>query len=35
VTKKRNKLLPETIRYLLCLRAWGVIAEAEDSDNEV
>jgi hypothetical protein len=38
VTKKRNKLSPSTIRYLLCLRNWGQIPDAssdgEDADDE-
>lgn len=33
VTKKRNRLLPSTLRYLLCLRDWGVIGD-EDDDSE-
>ncbi|KFX93411.1 hypothetical protein O988_06834 [Pseudogymnoascus sp. VKM F-3808] len=38
ITKKRNRLSPPTIRYLLCLRNWGKIQEAnsddEDADDE-
>jgi hypothetical protein len=33
ITKKRNRLSPPTIRYLLCLRNWGQIQEA-DSDGD-
>ena len=33
ITKKRNRLSPPTIRYLLCLRNWGKIREA-DSDGD-
>lgn len=33
VTKKRNRLLPSTIRYLLCLRDWGVIVNDEDIED--
>ena len=33
ITKKRNRLSPPTIRYLLCLRNWGKIQEA-DSDGD-
>jgi hypothetical protein len=33
ITKKRNRLSPPTIRYLLCLRNWGRIQEA-DSDGD-
>ncbi|KFY05060.1 hypothetical protein O988_00291 [Pseudogymnoascus sp. VKM F-3808] len=39
ITKKGNRLSPETLRYLLCLQDWGHILEAEeseakDADNE-
>ena len=34
ITKKRNRLLPSTIRYLLCLRDWGVIVDDEDVNGE-
>jgi hypothetical protein len=35
ITKKRNRLAPSTVRYLLCLRNWGIISPAEeDSDDE-
>jgi hypothetical protein len=38
ITKKRNRLSPPTIRYLLCLRNWGKIQEAnsdgDDADDE-
>ena len=33
ITKKRNRLLPLTIRYLLCLQNQGRIQEA-DSDGD-
>ncbi|KFZ23264.1 hypothetical protein V502_02249 [Pseudogymnoascus sp. VKM F-4520 (FW-2644)] len=33
VTKKRNRLLPSTIRYLLCLRDWGIIVDDEDIED--
>jgi hypothetical protein len=33
ITKKRNKLSPLTIRYLLCLRNWGQLPDA-DSDGD-
>jgi hypothetical protein len=35
VTKKRNRLAPQTIRELLFLRDAGVINEADDSDSEL
>lgn len=30
VTKKRNRLLPSTLRYLLCLRDWGVMGDEDE-----
>lgn len=33
VTKKRNRLSPSTLRYLLCLRSWGIISPGDDSDE--
>ena len=33
VTKKRNRLSPSTLRYLLCLRNWGVISQGDDEDS--
>ena len=35
VTKKRNRLLPQTVQEVLFLRDASVIVEAEDSDSEV
>jgi hypothetical protein len=35
VTKARNRLLPSTVRYLLCLRNWGIITQAQDSDSDI
>ena len=34
VTKKRNRLAPSTLRYLLCLRNWGIISPGEDEDED-
>ena len=34
ITKKRNRLSPSTIRYLLCLRDWGQLLDSIDSDDE-
>ena len=34
ITKKRNRLSPSTVRYLLCLRDWGHLPEAIDSDGD-
>ena len=33
ITKKRNRLAPETVRYLLCLRDWGVIEEDDPEEQ--
>jgi hypothetical protein len=34
VTKKRNRLSPSTLRYLICLRNWGIISPGEDSEGD-
>ncbi|KFY93136.1 hypothetical protein V500_03905 [Pseudogymnoascus sp. VKM F-4518 (FW-2643)] len=34
ILTKRNRLSPETLRYLLCLRDWGHILEVEESEAE-
>ena len=34
ITKKRNRLSPSTIRYLLCLWDWGQLPDSIDSDDE-
>lgn len=33
VTKKRNWLSLSTLRYLLCLRNWGVISLGDEEDS--
>mgnify|MGYP001559935908 CR=1 FL=1 len=33
VTKKQNRLSPSTLRYLLCLRKWGIISQGDDEDS--
>ncbi|PQM43529.1 hypothetical protein VC83_09656 [Pseudogymnoascus destructans] len=33
ITKKRNRLSPSTLRYLLCLRNWGIISQGDDKDS--
>jgi len=35
VTKKRNRIGGDNLRYLLCLRSWGIIPEDNDLDEEV
>ena len=34
ITKKRNRLSGESIRWLMCLRSWGIIAEAHDNSDQ-
>ena len=34
ITNKRNRLAPDTPRYLLCLRSWGIMIE-EEVEEEV
>ncbi|KFY49456.1 hypothetical protein V495_00589 [Pseudogymnoascus sp. VKM F-4514 (FW-929)] len=33
ITKKRNRLSPSTLRYLLCLRNWGILSQGDDEDS--
>ena len=33
ITKKRTRMASETIRYVICLRAWGLIPEADDEEE--
>ena len=33
IIKKRNRLSPSTLRYLLCLRNWGVLSQGDDEDS--
>jgi hypothetical protein len=32
ITKKRNRLTPSTVRYLLCLRDWGIVHDEEGEE---
>ncbi len=34
ITKKRNRLSPETMKQLFCLRSWGVYIKLEDSGDK-
>jgi hypothetical protein len=34
ITKKRTRMASETIRYVICLRAWGLLAK-DDKEEEV
>jgi hypothetical protein len=30
ITKKRTRIASENIRYMLCLRSWGLLLESDD-----
>lgn len=34
ITKNRNRLSGETVRYLLCLRSWGVLPPPEEAEDD-
>jgi hypothetical protein len=33
ITKKRTRIASKTIKYVICLRAWGLISEADDEEE--
>jgi hypothetical protein len=33
VSKKRTKVSSENVRYVLCLRSWGCLKEADDEEE--
>ena len=33
ITKKRTRMASETIKYVICLRDWGLVPEAEDEEE--
>jgi hypothetical protein len=33
ITKKRNKLTGDAVRFIVCLKSWGIIME-EDSEDD-
>jgi len=33
ITKKRTKILSENVRYVLCLRSWGILVDADDEEE--
>lgn len=35
LTKKRNRLASDTLRYLLCLRSWGAYSEPTEQDIDI
>jgi hypothetical protein len=32
ITKKRTKILSENVRYVLCLRSWGILANTDNKE---
>jgi hypothetical protein len=30
ITKKRTRIASENVRYVLCLRSWGLLSESDD-----
>jgi hypothetical protein len=33
ITKKRNRLTGDAVRFIVCLKSWGIITE-EDSEDD-
>lgn len=33
ISKKRTRISSENVRYVLCLRSWGVIADDDDEEE--
>jgi hypothetical protein len=33
ITKKRTKISSENVRYVLCLRSWGILVDADDEEE--
>jgi hypothetical protein len=33
VSNKRTRIASETIKYVICLRSWGLLAEADDDEE--
>ena len=33
ISKKRTRILSENVRYVLCLRSWGILAPNDDKDE--
>ena len=33
IAKKRTKISSENVRYVLCLRSWGILVEADDEEE--
>ena len=32
ITKKRNRLAPDTVQHIICLRDWGIFTEEETEE---
>jgi hypothetical protein len=35
ITKKRTRIASENIRYVLCLRSWGLLSESDDEEDMI
>jgi len=33
IIKKRTKISSENVRYVLCLRSWGILVDADDEEE--
>lgn len=33
ITKKRTRISSENVRYVLCLRNWGILDDADDEEE--
>ena len=33
ISKKRARILSENVRYVLCLRSWGILQDDDDEDE--
>jgi hypothetical protein len=35
ITKKRTRIASENVRYVLCLRSWGLLSESDDEEDMI
>ena len=35
ITKKRTRITSENVRYVLCLRSWGLLSESDDEEDMI
>jgi len=35
ITKKRTRIASENVRYVLCLRSWGLLLESDDEEDMI